>query len=165
MKTTCPDCLDTGIATNPITGARGPCDCKSAPNPILALCDATLALDAKATNNADLCVLGEIWITAPSQETTASIAAIRRGCEEAGGDAENEADAALVVAYRTSAPRLARLVKIAVEEIENAPHALSCHLNSTRRPFGEESRALFDAKGCTCWKSRALAAIAKEVES
>lgn len=44
----------------------------------------------------------------------------------------------------------ARIAKIAVEALEDAPHDLLC-------PAAPPSPSIY--KGCDCWKSRALAAI------
>lgn len=128
-------------------------------NPIQTLINDTLALDEKATAApwTQEAVCGEAYtdICAPSTPETGSPNLIASTFADAGEEDETQGvrDAALIAAYRSSAPKLARIAKMAVEALKEAPHERGCSA-SFKGPA---------LKGpCDCYKSRALSAIERE---
>lgn len=120
-------------------------------NPIHILINDTLALDEKATAGP--------WTTDSKDRYGLNYSGpitVKAGDKYMAYHSDTSTfllheNAALIAAYRSSAPTLARIAKIAVEALENAPHAVGC-LNRSSKGNGP----------CTCWKSRAIAAIERE---
>lgn len=73
--------------------------------------------------------------------------------ERVRGDETSSANADLISEYRTLAPKLALALRIAVANIEACPHTSSCYVSFRR---GDPR--------CDCWKSKALASMAAELE-
>jgi hypothetical protein len=77
----------------------------------LELCEKKTPGEWKAENKHGL-IEGEIWITATEKggdcNDRFSIAAVRRGCDEAGGEIENCNDAAFIAAAGTDAQSIAK---------------------------------------------------------
>ena len=77
----------------------------------LELCEKKTPGEWKAENKHGL-IEGEIWITATEKDGDCndrfSIAAVRRGCDEAGGEIENCNDAAFIAAAGTDAQSIAK---------------------------------------------------------
>lgn len=121
-------------------------------NPIHTLINDTLALDEKATAGPMEAAYDQLH-EAYTVRANGVFVCSTKTAEPIGGSAEiGRADAEMFAAFRSSAPTLARIAKIAVEAIEHGPHEHACIERNPRQPWK-----------CTCeWKARALTAIERE---